>query len=211
MTRHVVVVGCGGFGREVLALLHALRDAGEPWHVAGFVDDAPRDQDVARVAAAGSRVLGPVSALAGLDPSWGVVVAVGHPATRRAIDARVDPDRPRPVLVHPDATVGSGVTLGEGTVVAAGARLSTAITVGRGVHVDQNATVGHDSVLGDWVRLNPQACVSGSVTLGDGALVGAAATVLQGLTVGDGALVGAGAVVTRDVPGAVTVKGVPAR
>lgn len=209
MSGSVVVVGCGGFGREVLALLHALRDAGQAWDVRGFVDDEPAD--VARVEAAGSRVLGPVAALADLDPAWAVVVAVGSPVARRALDARIAADRPRPVLVHPDATVGTGVTLGDGSVVAAGARLSTAITVGRLVHVDQNATVGHDATLGDYARLNPQACVSGAVTVGAGALVGASATVLQGLTVGDGATVGAGAVVTRDVPTSTTVKGVPAR
>ncbi len=211
MSRSIVVVGCGGFGREVLALLHALCSVGEDWDVAGFVDDAPSPADVTRVDAAGSRVLGTVTALDEMDPDWAVVIAVGSPTARAAIDARVAPGRNRPVLVHPAATVGAGVLLGEGTVVAAGARLSTAITVGRHVHVDQNATVGHDAVLGDYSRLNPQACVSGSVTVGPRALVGANATVLQGLSVGAGSTVGAGAVVTRHVAKSTVVKGVPAR
>lgn len=211
MSGSIVIVGCGGFGREVLALLRALQEQGQDWKVEGFVDDGPSPRDVERVRAAGSRLLGDVTSVAAMDPAWQVVIAIGSPTARAAVDARVDASRPRPALVHPAATVGDGVTLGAGTVVAAGARLSTAITVGRLVHVDQNATVGHDTTLGDHARLNPQACVSGDVTVGAGVLVGASATILQGLTVGPGATVGAGAVVTHDVPDGTIVKGVPAR
>nr|WP_233578831.1 hypothetical protein [Micromonospora sp. BL4] len=42
-------------------------------------------------------------------------------------------------------------------------------------------------------------------------MIGTTAAVLEGLTVGQDAPVGAGACVTRDVAGATTVKGVPAR
>lgn len=205
----LVIVGCGGFGREVLALVEAL--AG-PWRVAGFADDAPSADDLARVAELGSRVLGPVADLAHRKDPFAAVIAVGSPESRDAIESAL---RDAPVewatLVHPQATIGQRVQLGRGTVVAAGARLSANITVGSHVQIDQNATVGHDCTLGDFVRLNPQACISGSVEIGRGALVGANATVLQGLTVGEGAVVGAGAVVTRAVARRVVVKGVPAR
>lgn len=211
MSRGIVIVGCGGFGREVLALLRALQDAGEQWDIHGFLDDSPSDEDLERLRVAGTRCLGSVADLPSLDPACSVVVGVGSPTARRAIDARIDPAHPRPVLVHPAATVGDGVILGEGTVIAAGARLSTAIVVERQVQVDQNVTVGHDVHIGDYARLNPQACVSGSVTIGAGTLVGANATILQMLTVGPDAVVGAGAVVTRDVPAKSTVKGVPAK
>ncbi|HEY1690402.1 MAG TPA: sugar O-acetyltransferase [Solirubrobacteraceae bacterium] len=49
------------------------------------------------------------------------------------------------------------------------------------------------------------------ITIETNVWIGAAATVLQGVTIGAGSVVAAGAVVTRDVPPATLVAGVPAR
>lgn len=212
MRTPLVIIGCGGFGREVFSIVDALIADGAAWVVSGFVDDAPTVAAKEAVDALGCRLLGDVAGLTRRAERFAAVVAVGSPGARAGICRRLSTTRVWfPSLVHPDATVGRRVDLDDGVVLAPGARLSTAIRVGPHVHVDQNATVGHDSVLGGFSRLNPQACISGSVTLGNGVLVGAGATVLQGRSVGTGAVVGAAACVTRDVPAHVTVKGVPAR
>jgi len=212
MSMGLVIVGCGGFGREVFGIVEAVNAAGAQWVVEGFVDDNPSLQDMKAVAALGSVLLGAIADLAARGESVTAVVAIGSPMVRRRITERLaKADVSYPTLVHPDATLGGHVMLGSGTVVAAGARLSTAISLGDHVHVDQNATIGHDTVIRDFVRLNPQACISGSVTIDAGVLIGANATVLQGLRIGAGATVGAGAVVVRDVDPELTVKGVPAR
>jgi sugar O-acyltransferase (sialic acid O-acetyltransferase NeuD family) len=211
MSRRIVIIGCGGFGREVVSIVHARRSAGEDIAVDGVVDDSPSPGDLRALERLGVTYLGGTEAAAALGVGLELVVAVGNPQARRALVARLGEEVSYATLVHPDSTLGAAVQLGTGCVIAPGARLSTQITLGSHVHVDQNATVGHDTVIGDFVRLNPQACVSGSVRLGDGALVGASATVIQGLDVGEGCVIGAGAVVTRDVLPHTTVKGVPAR
>jgi sugar O-acyltransferase (sialic acid O-acetyltransferase NeuD family) len=208
----LVIVGCGGFGREVFSIVDALNADGAGWTVAGFVDDAPTVAAKEAVDALGSQILGDLASLAARRGTTSVVLAVGSPTARTAIWRRLRGDRiDFPVLVHPDATLGRNVDLAEGVVVAPGARLSTAIRIGSHVHVDQNVTVGHDTRVGSFARLNPQACLSGSVVIGERVLVGAGATVLQGLSVAEDAVVGAAACVVRDVPPSTTVKGVPAR
>lgn len=212
MTAPFFIIGAGGFGREVFSIIEALVDCGSVPPPTGFIDDGPSLLDLDNVALLGSSVVGSVDDMIGRTDHFSAVLAIGSNSARRTIARRLSQSPVTfPVLVHPHATIGRGVRLAEGVIVAAGSRLSTNIQIGRHGHVDQNAVVGHDCNLEEFSRLNPQACVSGGVRIGRRALVGANATVLQGLDIGNDAVVGAGAVVTRAVASRVTVVGIPAR
>ena len=137
-------------------------------------------------------------------------MAVGDPAVRRRLVDEITAASGRfASVVHPAATVGSAITLGEGVIVCAGAAISTNVRMGDHVHVNPNATIGHDAVLEPFVSVNPGAIVSGEVLVGEGVLIGAGAVVLQGLTIGEGAVVGAAGCVVRDVPPRTIVKAYP--
>jgi sugar O-acyltransferase (sialic acid O-acetyltransferase NeuD family) len=206
----VVVVGASGFGRECLDVLEAMAAAGSAIDIVGVVDDGPSAVNLERLAARGVTYLGTVAEWLSGGPSEHYVLGIGVPDVRRRLVGRLEDAGARPfTAVHPSATFGALVDVGEGVVVCAGATISTNVRLGRHVHVNPNATIGHDAVLADFVSVNPGAVVSGEVTIGRGTLVGAAATILQSLTVGESTLVGAGAVVTKDVPAGVVVKGIP--
>jgi len=212
VTYDLVIVGCGGHGREAATIAMALNDAAEgkpPWLLRGFVDDNPSDLNLRRLQRLGLTHLGPVGALDDASPGTYVVVAIGEPIARRAVAERIR--HPFATLVHPDATLGTDLRAGPGLLVFPGARATTNVVLGRHVHLNQNCAVGHDCTFGDYVSVNPLAAVSGECRLDDGVLVGTTAAILQGRHVGEGATVGAGACVVRDVAAKSVVKGVPAR
>ncbi|MFJ3472829.1 acetyltransferase [Microbacterium maritypicum] len=208
--RELIILGAGGFARETLDVVEAVNAVSPTFEVLGFADDAPSALALERVADRGHRHLGGIDAALAAHPSSSFIIAVGSPEHRAAIAARVGSDRAETV-VHPSASVGSRTSIDNGSVICAGALVSTNVRLGRHTHLNPGAIVGHDSVLGDAVSLNPGAVVSGDVRIDERVLIGAKSVVLQGLHIGADVTVGAAACVTKDAPPRVTLVGVPAR
>jgi sugar O-acyltransferase (sialic acid O-acetyltransferase NeuD family) len=211
MTEAIVIVGCGGFGREVHDVIDAINAVESTWELLGYVDDAPSDENRRLVEGRGSRIIGGLPALRTMEPG-NATVGIGSGELRRSIDARLQEwGWSSATLIHPAATSGADVQIGEGSVVCAGARLTTNIQLGRHVHININSTVGHDSVLHDYVTVNPLVAISGGVEIGAETMLGTHSAVLQNLSIGARSIVGAGSCVVKPVPDDTTVKGVPAR
>lgn len=214
MIRPLVVIGAGGFGRETLDVVAALNEHGPSpvFDVLGVIDANPSAANLDRLRSRGIAYLG-------TERDWlerripaDFLVAIGSPALRSQVTrVLLDAGLVAATAVHPSVGLGTMTTVGAGSVICAGAQVSTNVRIGEHVHINPNATIGHDSVVADFVSVNPAAIVSGDVTVASGALIGAGAVVLQGLTVGAGSTVGAAACVVRDVPPRIIVKGIPAR
>ena len=207
-------MGAGGFGREVFDVVDAINAAqgsGEAaFEVVGYLDDG--QPDPALLEPFGVGVLGGMRTLEELPADVQYVIGIGAPGTRRSLDAfGRSTGRTSATLVHPQATVGRAVTLGEGCVVCSHVSITTNIRIGRHVHVNINSTVGHDVVIGDHVTLSPLVAVSGNVTLEDAVFIGTGATLNPGITVGAEAVIGSGAAVLKSVAAGVTAVGVPAK
>ncbi|MBM3671451.1 MAG: hypothetical protein FJW86_04615 [Actinobacteria bacterium] len=206
--RRLVIVGVSGHGRELLDIVDSMRAAGEPVEVLGFLDDGA-DQSP-HLIGRGVEIIGTSKDLETIDAE--VLIGVGMPAARRRIDALASAaERSSAIAIHGDASMGSSCEIGPGSVLAAGARLTTNVVLGRHTHLNVNASVAHDCVLGNYVTVSPGVTVGGEVGVGDDVFVGAGATILPRVVIGANATIGAGAVVTRDVEAGVTVAGVPAR
>lgn len=204
----LVIIGAGGLGREIFDLVRDINRSGATFDVLGFLDDG--DVDARLLGRLGASWLGPTSTLVDLGAQY--VIGIGTVAPRRRIDAMARSWLRTPgTLVHPSATIGSDVLIGEGAMIAAGVRLSTHTVVGRHSQVNLNSTIGHDAVVEDFATLYAGVHVSGGCVIEEGATLGTGSVILPNVRVGRGAIVGAGTVVTRHVAPDTTVVGAVGR
>lgn len=211
MVTPIVIFGAGGFGREVLQVILDINESlntAPPWLPVGFIVDEGYDAD---------DTIHGLPVHVGL--SWlqqhsdvHVVIAVGSSAGRKKIAERIAAyGNSFATLIHPRAWLGRHVKAGPGSVICAGALLTTDIDVGAHVHVNIACTLGHDSVLGDFVTLNPAVSVSGNVEIAEGCEIGTGSILIPYASVGSWSIVGAGSIVTKPLPENITAVGAPAR
>jgi sugar O-acyltransferase (sialic acid O-acetyltransferase NeuD family) len=207
MEESVVIVGAGGFGREVLQWLRDAAAAGSALRVRGFLDDTAPDLFAFGLDVP---VLGPIDAEV-LEDGDRCILAIGDPVVRRTLADRLEAAGVRfATLVHPSAVVAPSARLGAGVVICPFGFIGPDAAVGAHALLNVRASVGHDARIGRAAVLSPHACVGGAAEVADGAMLGSAAVVLPRQRVGEGARVAAGAVVHSAVPAGVLALGNPA-
>jgi sugar O-acyltransferase (sialic acid O-acetyltransferase NeuD family) len=204
----IVILGAGGHGEVVADMIAAgARVADAALELVGFLDDDPR---LAGREVGGTPVLGNLADV-GRASADAFVVAIGNNHARaRIADALVAAGRRVVSIQHPRAIVSRRATIGDGTMVSAGAVVITRSRVGRGVILNTGCTVDHHTHIEDYAHIAPGVHLGGEVSIGPCTLVGIGATVLPRCRIGAGCTIGAGAVVIADVPDGATAVGVPA-
>jgi sugar O-acyltransferase (sialic acid O-acetyltransferase NeuD family) len=208
VARRLLIVGAGGFGREVLRWADDIAAEGCEWEIGGFLDADPAALDAYEC---GYKVL---SSPAEYHPSDDdlLVCAIGDPATRMSVAADLTSRGAAfATLVHPSAIVGSRIVLGEGCIICPRVTITTDVCLGRHVIVNTHSTIGHDVTIGDCCSLFSHCDVTGGANLEPGVTIGSHAAVLPGVRVGEFARISAGSIVSRRVKPFTTVFGVPAR
>lgn len=206
----LVIVGAGGFARDVEWLVAEIQRAGGPWELAGFTDLASRKgQKCGRHA-----ILGDDDWLMGQSEIRDVVISIASPKIRSAIYEKLKASGSFrfPNLVHPSVRTDWGlVSMGEGNIVLEGAALSVDIRIGNNNVVSKMVAIGHDVEIGNHCVLNTGSAVSGYVKVGDGCLFGVGSLTRQGISIAPGTVLGMGACAIQDIDEPGTYFGVPAR
>lgn len=205
--KKVVVIGAGGFGREVAWLIERINNVAPTWQLLGFVDD---DESKFLQKFHGLPVLGNIDWLNRQSDDLFVVCSVGKSIIRKNIVSRVR-GKTFPTLVDPDVICSDSVNIGEGSIICAGSILTVDISIGSHTIVNLDCTVGHDAVLNDFVTVYPSVNISGNVCIEACVEIGTGSQIIQGLHILENTIIGAGAVVIRDLPSNCTAVGNPAK
>jgi sugar O-acyltransferase (sialic acid O-acetyltransferase NeuD family) len=205
--RRILIVGAGGFGREVLQWA---RDAW-PNHaslIAGFLSD-----DLHRLDGFSTDV-GIVGTVSDYYPSAGdyLLLGIGIPYLRRRLAEHLCSRAAQFLsLIHPCSLVSPSVNLGLGSIVCPYAVVSDSVSLGFCVLVNYHASLGHDAVAGDYSVLSPYATLGGNASIEGDVFLGLHVSVGPGITVGARTKVSANSCVLTSAPADSIVFGVPGR
>lgn len=204
----MVIIGAGGFGREMLAWAEQSVQVGREWEIKGFIDD---NLDSLRGKTTSGLMLGRISDYQPASDEV-FICAIGVPATKRKVSELIMARGGRfGRLFHRTAVLGHDVEMSDGVILCPFAVVSANNRLGRGVAVNLHASVDHDVQVGDWSQINCHCDLTASVEVGQEVFFGSRVTVIPNVKIGDRAYLGAGAVVLRDVAPDFKMVGSPAR
>lgn len=205
--KKIIIVGAGGFGRELLWWIKDINKVEKKWEIAGFIDDNP-------------------NALDGYDCDYPIIgsikdwqpkddeefaLAFGSPALKRKIVNILKNKGARfATIIHPTAMLSEFAKVGEGLIMFPNSKISCNSTIG--AFVTLLATpIGHDTTIGDFTVISGGCNIVRNVNIGKDVFLAAGVCIAQDVQIGDGAYLGLGSVVLKDVPAGATVFGNPAR
>jgi sugar O-acyltransferase (sialic acid O-acetyltransferase NeuD family) len=207
--KKLVIVGAGGFGREILAWIKDVPTPAKEYETICFLDDNPKALEPYNYQ---EPIIGGIQ---DYRPREGdaLVMGIAAPTQRKLeiADSLLQRGARFISLIHPTAFLGNNVKLGQGCVICQNVIITSDVTIGNFVSINVLVAIGHDVLLGDGCTLYSFVNVNGFAKLGRGVEVGSHGTILPRAVVGDFAKVGAGSVVLKNVKPGSTVLGVPAK
>lgn len=197
--KRIVIVGGGGFGRELYGYIKGDLSAGRlnGYALAGVLDDNPNCELAVK-----SQELTYLGALSNFEPKGNevLVIAIGRASIRRNM---FDQIKRRNIslftYVHSSAQVMHEVTVGEGSIVCPNTIINAGAKLGDNVAVNVFCSVGHGASIDSHAVLSPYCALSGDSKLGVCGFMGTRATLFPGVVMGDGCIVDAHSAVRQSV------------
>lgn len=205
--KKIIIVGAGGFGRELLWWIKDINRVEQKWEISGFIDDNP-------------------NALNGYECDYSVIgsikdwkpkedeefaLAFGSPELKRKIVSILKTKGAKfASIIHPTAMLSEFAKVGEGLIMFPNSKISCNSTIGDFVTL-LATPIGHDTEIGDYSVISGGCNIVRNVKIGKDVFLAAGVCIAQDIVIGDGAYLGLGSVVLKDVPAGATVFGNPAR
>jgi len=203
----LVIVGAGGFGRELLQWVKDINSHNPRWIIKGFIDDN-------------------LEALNGYDVDYQIIgrivewmpcesevfaLAIAKPMLKEKIvtmlkgrGARFDS------IIHPSAVIGDFNRIGEGLVCYPNSGINVNVSIGNFVTL-LSSGIGHDVCVGDYSTISSYCDITGGCKIGKRVFLGSHVTIIPTRVIGDDASIGAGSVVVTNIKNNVSVFGNPGK
>lgn len=206
--KNIIIVGAGGFGRELESYLTNLINDDTNISLKGYLDD---NLEALEGKESNLKVLGKIDeyifsendtvliAVASIDIKYDIVERL----TKKKVDFFT--------FVDKSAQIGLGVNIGKGTVVCPNVIIPNNSSIGDFVTININTTVGHDSKIGNYCSIMPAVNIGGETFVGNNVFIGTNANILPRIKIVDKVFIGIGSIVIKSALESGTYFGNPAR
>jgi sugar O-acyltransferase (sialic acid O-acetyltransferase NeuD family) len=206
---NIVIIGSSGHAKVIIDIVQ--REG--KYNIVGLLDRYRKIDEQTL----GYRVLGTeedLPVLMNVHSLKGAIVAIGDNFIRSKEAARVReilPELPFVCAIHPRASIATDVSIGEGTVIMAGACINPCSSVGRFCILNTNSSLDHDSTMDDFASLAPGVTTGSNCRIGAYSAISIGAVLIHGVHIGEQSVIGAASLVTKPIESFVVAYGTPAR
>lgn len=174
-----VLIGYGGVARELIA------EIGKPLKC--FVDEEYCSDGLFNLNTINSK-------------KHRVIIAVGDPSVRMDIVNKLPKDITYWNYISKHAIITDDlVNFGNGSIVCAGAIITTNVYIGNHVYINTNSKIAHDCEISDYVTISPGANISGNVKINSNVYIGSNSAIREKISICSNVVVGLNAGVVSDI------------
>ncbi|EEV38219.1 sialic acid O-acetyltransferase NeuD family sugar O-acyltransferase [Enterococcus casseliflavus EC20] len=202
----MIIVGAGGFAKEVIFLIERNLN----YKIKGIVDD-----NFGKISSNlfDYPILGSTKYLNQVNEITGIVISIANPKAKEKIyhNCKQNKNLFYPNIIDNSALVGKDVNFGFGNIIMPYTTFSASISIGNFNMINIHSTIGHDTEVKDFNSIYPSTNISGNSSIGYGNEFGVGTKVIQNIKVGNQNIIGAGSIIIRDIANKQKVVGNPAK
>ena len=208
--KKIVLIGAGGFGREVAQMIDDINHQQDTYELLGFLDDG--EQFGQNSVINGLPWLGNSDWILKYSKDIVCNCTIGDAATKAKIMRKLLAQGVQfETIKATTAGYAKYTEIGPGCVLYWNVGVSVNCKIGAGVLLNDSTLIGHDVVIGNYTSVMPGTSISGNCVIGEEVNIGGHVFIIPGKKVGDKARIAAGSVVFSNVKAGTTVLGNPAK
>lgn len=208
--KHLIIIGVGGFAREVYWHAQESIGYGTEWDIKGFLDGDVKlpNAEYEKIALP---LLGDINTYIAYKNDV-FICAIGMPAIRKKIIEKIQIKKWEFMnLIHKTAKIQGNTKIGIGNIMCPYTHINDGAVMGNHVVLNKGAGLGHDSKAGDYSCFMGNAGLMGYAQAGKCVYFADGAAALPHSVVEDNAYIGCRSVVFKHVKKGKKVFGNPAR
>ncbi len=204
--KKIVLIGAGGFGKEVLQTIIDCQKKSRIFELVGFIDE---NKELWGKTICNLKVLGGIDWIEN-NSGVGCVICIGDGKIRKKLVKKLSKlNLFFPSIIHPTVILSKFSKIGDGVIIQGFSYIVPDVEIGNHVHINMSCTIAHDTKIENFVTISPGVHINGMCSIGEGSFLGSGSVIKDEIKIGEWTKIGAGTILIDNADSKKTYVGVP--